>query len=64
MDIKNVWIEEGCITCGLCGDVCPEVFTVDDIAYVNEGVDFNEYPEKIVECAEGCPVEVIKYSEV
>lgn len=61
MDIKNVWIEEGCITCGLCGDLCPEVFTVEDTAYVNVGVNYDEHKEKIAECVESCPVEVIKY---
>jgi ferredoxin len=63
MDITKVWMEEGCITCGLCESTCPEVFRVDDIAYVNEGVNYLEYAELIKEAAELCPVEVIKYSE-
>ena len=63
MAIKKVWMEEGCITCGLCEDICPEVFRVDNIAYVNEGVDFATYEEKIKEASESCPVDVIKYSE-
>jgi ferredoxin len=63
MDITKVWMEEGCIACGLCESTCPEVFRVDDIAYVNEGVNYLEYAELIKEAAELCPVEVIKYSE-
>lgn len=62
MEITEVWIEDGCISCGLCGDLCPQVFTVEDIAYVKTGVNYNEFAEKITECANSCPVEVIKYS--
>lgn len=63
MDIKKVWMEEGCIACGACEIACPGVFRIEDIAYVNEGVDFPKFTEQIKEAAEGCPVEVIKYSE-
>lgn len=63
MAIKKVWIEEGCTACGLCEDICPEVFRVEDIAMVNEGVNLADFDEKIREAAENCPVEVIKYSE-
>jgi ferredoxin len=63
MDIKKVWMEEGCTACGLCESTCPEVFRVEDIAYVNEGVNYPEYAELIKEASENCPVEVIKYSE-
>ena len=30
MAIKRVWIEEGCISCGMSEMNCPEVFKVDD----------------------------------
>ena len=30
MTITRVWIEEGCISCGLSADNCPEVFKVKD----------------------------------
>ena len=61
MAIKKVWIEEGCTACGLCEDICPEVFKVEDIATVIEGVNYDDYEEQIKEAAESCPVEVIKY---
>ena len=61
MAIKKVWIEEGCTACGLCEDICPEVFKVEDVANVIEGVNFDDYEEQIKEAAESCPVEVIKY---
>lgn len=30
MGIVKVWIDEGCIVCGACGDECPDVFLVTD----------------------------------
>ncbi|MBK5194188.1 MAG: ferredoxin [Flavobacteriaceae bacterium] len=63
MAIKKVWIEEGCTACGLCEDICPEVFKVEDIATVIEGVNYDDYEEQIKEAAESCPVEVIKHNE-
>jgi ferredoxin len=61
MALKKVEIIEGCIACGLCVDICPEVFQMDDLATVIEGVNYSDYEEKIIEAAESCPVEVIKY---
>lgn len=61
MAISKVWIEEGCTACGLCSDICPEVFVLRDIAEVIDGVRYSDYEEMIKEAAESCPVEVIKY---
>lgn len=63
MAVKKVWIVEGCTACGLCEDICPEVFKLKDEATVIEGVSYEDYTEKIKEAADNCPVEVIKYSE-
>jgi ferredoxin len=63
MAIKKVWIEEGCSACGLCEEICPEVFKLEDVAIVIEGVNLSDYEDKIKEAAESCPMEVIKYSE-
>ena len=64
MAITRVWIEEGCISCGLSEGNCPEVFKVkDEGATVIEGVDYSDLEEKIKDAAESCPVEVIKYDE-
>ena len=64
MTITRVWIEEGCISCGLSEGNCPEVFKVkDEGATVIEGVDYSGLEEKIKIAAESCPVEVIKYDE-
>ncbi|MDD2279139.1 MAG: ferredoxin [Bacteroidales bacterium] len=61
MAVEKVWIEDGCISCGLCEDVCPEVFKIVDLATVLEGVNYSEYEDGIKEAADGCPVEVIKF---
>jgi len=61
MAISRTWIVEGCTSCGLCSDTCPEVFELQDVAVVKEGVDFNQYENEIKEAAADCPVEVIKY---
>lgn len=62
MAIKSITIEDGCTSCGLCEQICPEVFEMPDLAKVKSGVDFNQYEDKIREAADSCPVEVIKVS--
>ena len=63
MPISKLWIIEGCISCGLCSEICPEVFELDDVAVVRPDVDYDSYEGPIIESAEGCPVEVIKYEQ-
>jgi ferredoxin len=64
MAIKRVWLDESdneCISCGACEMVCPEVFAVPDKMVVKSGVDFSKFEPQIIESAESCPTEVIKY---
>ena len=61
MAIEKVWIEEGCTVCGLCAEICPEVFTIEAEAVVIPGADYQSYEDGIREAAENCPVEIIKY---
>ncbi len=63
MAITKVWVEEDCIACSVCEDLCPSVFVVEDISVVKEGVDFSQYDDLIREAAASCPVEVIKFEE-
>ena len=64
-----MWIEKGCITCGLSESKCPEVFKVKHGKWVKgatviEGVDYSGLEEKIKEAAKKpVPVDVIKYDE-
>lgn len=61
MALSRVWIIDGCISCGVCSDTCPEVFELQDIAIVRGGVDYSAYEDQIKDAADSCPVEVIKY---
>lgn len=62
MAISKVWIiEDECTSCEACVDEAPEVFEMGDVAIVKDGVDLNANEAKIVEAAEICPVECIKY---
>ena len=62
MAITKVWIEEGCIACGVCEATAPDVFEIgEETALLKEGVNFSEYEDEIKEAAQNCPVEVIKY---
>jgi ferredoxin len=65
MAIKKVWIEEGCIADGICNDICPEVFGLDDAgeAFVEKDADFSANEQGIQEAAEQCPVEIIRFRE-
>ena len=66
MAITKVWIEPGCIMCGMSGDTCSAVFELSDDAdstHVKPGVEFTQHEVQIKEAAESCPVDVIKYTE-
>jgi ferredoxin len=39
------------------------MYLMPDEAQVKEGVEFNNYEEGIIEAADSCPVEIIKYEE-
>jgi Ferredoxin len=61
----NAKIErDGCISCGLCAQTCPEVFRIadDDLAEVYSDV-MPEWEESVEEAAENCPVTVIFIEE-
>jgi len=61
--MKNVKIEPGCISCGSCEFLAPEVFKVVVTSQVQAGVDFKAFEDRIREAAAKCPVQVIKIEE-
>lgn len=70
MSIKRVWIVEGCISCNLCEDLCPEVFEVPagETSQTTKGhqrylTGDADMDDKIREAVESCPVEVIEIEE-
>lgn len=61
--ISKVWIEPGCIVCNACEDIYPEVFDVQaDTCLIRPNAPLDD-GLKIVEAAEACPVEVIKFTK-
>ena len=59
--ITRVWIEEGCIVCDLCETTAPAVFDVqEETCIVREDADLSG-GAAIIQAAEECPVDVIKF---
>ena len=56
---------DGCISCGLCAETCPNVFRMadDGIAEAYRDEVPEEDAESAVEAQEGCPVSVITVKE-
>jgi len=55
--------QEECTSCGLCSEICPEVFRLNDKdiaeAYNSQGAS----AEKIQEAMDSCPVQCISWGE-
>jgi len=69
--VTKVWIEPGCIVCDACETTCPEVFEVqheNDTCIIRpEALDAEftkPLTDTIIEAAEECPVDVIKFETV
>ena len=60
---KKVIIKPGCIGCGLCQAVAPEVFSVKNTSEVKKDVDYQKYEKEINEAVALCPVNVIVYED-
>lgn len=55
----KVAIEPGCITCGLCEFLAPDVFEVTDVSHVKPDADVQEHEKEVMQAVESCPVQVI-----
>lgn len=62
--MKKVIIEPGCITCGLCEFVAPDVFSVTDISRVKSPINYDQHEQEIKEAVQSCPVSVIKIKDI
>ncbi len=52
-----------CILCEICMDVCPEVFKLNELGYI-EVADLSAYPEESVdEAVRNCPSDCISLEE-
>jgi ferredoxin len=56
-------IEDGCIACGVCESVCPNVFQMNDLAEVKPNADVDGNITDAKDAAEQCPVGIIKIVE-
>ena len=61
--IKNVKINPGCVSCGTCEVVCPNVFEVKEIVEIRKNADLRANEEEIKEAAQTCPVGAIEIEE-
>ena len=58
--MKAIIERSGCIGCGLCTEICPDVFRMADDGGAEVYTEpTNETIDTANEAAEGCPVEVI-----
>lgn len=67
--IVKVWIEPGCIVCDACETASPDVFEVQEETCIVRPEALNiefikPLSESIVEAAEECPVDVIKFDTI
>lgn len=62
--MKAMLEKEGCIACGLCASLCPEVFQMENDG--KAGVIQEDVPDNVLgsakEAEENCPVSVIALS--
>ncbi|HON37425.1 MAG TPA: ferredoxin [Deltaproteobacteria bacterium] len=57
-------IEQDCQGCGLCEDICPEVFRLDEESEVARVIKPKEGLEDLIqEAIESCPAECICWEE-
>jgi len=61
--MKNVKIEPGCISCGSCEYLVPEVFKIIVTSQIKADSNIQEFQDRIRTAAEKCPVQVIKIEE-
>jgi len=60
----EVRVNDECSACGICEDICPEVFELgDEKAEVKVSPVPANLEDKVRESAEECPVEAIEISE-
>lgn len=60
--MNKVTIIPGCITCGLCESIAPQVFEVTDVARVKSNAPIAQCLQAVQKASAECPVQVIEIS--
>ncbi len=63
METKKIIIKPGCISCGLCAYIAPELFEVTDTSHIKQNADFTRYESQLKSAISQCPVQVICYEK-
>ncbi|MFH1831200.1 MAG: ferredoxin [bacterium] len=58
--IKNVKIVPGCVSCGSCHMIAPDIFEIKQVAQVKKNAPIAQNEDKIIEAALMCPVSAIE----
>jgi ferredoxin len=62
--LKAIVDKSGCISCGLCVSICPEVFRMGDDGLAEAYKDVSaELVDTATEARDGCPVSVISLED-
>jgi len=61
--MENIKIKPGCIACGACEFLAPDVFEVTDVSRVKVGADIKNNEKSIMAAKAACPVGVIAIGE-
>jgi ferredoxin len=57
-------VEEECIACGACEEICPQVFKVNEsLGFAQVINPFGGAEEKIQEAMDACPVHCIHWAD-
>ncbi len=54
---------EGCIGCGVCAQICPDVFQIGEDGLSEVIAEPTGFEDQVKEAAGSCPVEVIHTDE-
>ena len=56
----KITLEDGCIGCGFCADICPMLFEIADDGFAKLSNKVNEeFLDSLLEAKENCPVSII-----
>lgn len=61
--MKKLKIDPGCISCGTCVFMAPDVFEITDKSQVKTNANLSLHKEEIDRAIASCPMNIIHYAE-